>query len=32
LNSLQKRSQWVQNKDVIIKKTETIFCVGLALT
>jgi sensor histidine kinase YesM len=32
LSSLQKRSKWVQDKDIIIKKNETDFCVGLALT
>jgi LytS/YehU family sensor histidine kinase len=32
LSSLQKRSHWVQHKDIIIKKTDTGFCVGLALT
>jgi LytS/YehU family sensor histidine kinase len=32
LSSLQKRSKWVQHKDIIIKKTGTDFCVGLPLT
>lgn len=32
LSSLQKRSKWAQDKDIIIKKTETDFSVGLPLT
>jgi LytS/YehU family sensor histidine kinase len=32
LSSLQKRSKWVQQKDIIIKKTDTDFSVGLPLT
>jgi len=32
LSSLQKRSKWAQDKDLIIKKTETDFSVGLPLT
>ncbi len=32
LSSLQKRSKWLQKKDIIIKKTETSFSVGLPLT
>lgn len=32
LSSLQKRSKWAQDKDIIIKKTDTDFCVGLPLT